>query len=76
MGGGQVALRGERSILNFGVQPNAVNESFLWQILEDSPQEKYYLSAKAAQGILRRAKERGKKLPALLEQALMKQAQD
>ena len=72
--GVQVRLRGGHSILNTGVQPNAVSESFLWQILEDSPQEKYYLSARAAQGILRRAKERGKKLPPMLEQALIAQS--
>jgi hypothetical protein len=36
--------------------------------------EKYYLSAKACQGILRRAKERGKELPEELRIALERQA--
>ena len=38
-------------------------------------QEKYYLSAKACLGILKRAKSRNKKLPELLETALMMQSQ-
>jgi hypothetical protein len=33
--------------------------------------EKYFLSARAAEGILRRAGRRGKKLPELLEKALL-----
>ena len=37
--------------------------------------QKYYLSQKACLGILRRASERGKKLPKVLETALKKQAQ-
>ena len=42
--------------------------------MEDSPPRKYYLSRKACLGILRRAHERGKPLPAELEQALKAQA--
>jgi DNA (cytosine-5)-methyltransferase 1 len=42
--------------------------------LEDSPPEKYYLSKAACQGILRRAKAKGKTLQTMLEQALIKQA--
>ena len=42
--------------------------------MADVPQ-KYYLSQKACLGILRRASERGKKLPDVLELALKKQAQ-
>jgi hypothetical protein len=44
----------------------------LSDILEtgDVPQ-RYYLSAKACAGILRRAEKRGKKLPAALEAALI-----
>ena len=38
-------------------------------ILLDAPQ-KYYLSAKACQGILNRAKKRGKELPTMLREAL------
>jgi hypothetical protein len=36
--------------------------------------QRYYLTAQAATGILRRARTRGKKLPPLLEQALELQA--
>jgi DNA (cytosine-5)-methyltransferase 1 len=61
-------------MLNIGECPNEENESFLSQILQDSPPEKYYLSQKACTGILRRAKERGKTLPPMLEQALKAQA--
>lgn len=72
--GVQVRLRGERWTLNIGESPSEEKESFLSQILEDSVQEKYYLSAQACMGILRRAKRRGKKLPEMLEQALIAQA--
>lgn len=61
---------------NIGESPNAAVESFLSRILqpmEDVP-EKYYLSAKACRGILRRAKERGKQLPEELRIALERQA--
>lgn len=37
--------------------------------------QKYYLSPRACLGILRRASERGKKLPDVLEIALRKQAE-
>ena len=56
---------------NFGAFPNAVEESSLWQILEDNVPEKYYLSEKACQGVLRRAEKRGKDLPILLHIALL-----
>ena len=57
---------------NIGECPNAAAESSLSQILQpmaDVP-EKYYLSPRACAGILRRAKERGKKLPEELRMAL------
>ena len=56
--------------LNFGECPSAVRESTLSQILEANAPEKYYLSAKAAAGILRRAEKRGKELPTMLKEAL------
>lgn len=59
---------------NFGESPKDVEESGLWQILEESVHPKYYLSAKACLGILRRAERRGKELPKLLKEALEKQA--
>jgi hypothetical protein len=47
--------------------------SSLADVLETSAQQKYYLSQKACEGILRRASKRGKKLPEALEKALVKQ---
>ena len=35
--------------------------------------DKYYLSAKACSGIIRRAEQRGRTLPAVLEEALRQQ---
>jgi hypothetical protein len=62
------------STLNFGECPSVVVESRLSQILEDTPPSKYFLSAKACAGILRRAMRRGKKLPPELEAALIRQS--
>ena len=55
-----------------GECPNAAVESSLSQILQPMTDvsEKYYLSPRACQGILRRAKERGKELPEELRIAL------
>ena len=64
-----------RSMLNTGAYPREECVSTLSQILMADVPQKYYLSQKAAQGILRRASERGKKLPEVLETALKKQAQ-
>lgn len=64
---------GDFSMLNFGESPSVESESFLWQILEDNVPDKYSLSAVACQGILRRAENKGKPLPPLLEQALLSQ---
>ena len=73
------ALLGEFSMHSFGEHPislyhNGVGESHLSQILEDSPHPKYSLSAKACHGILNRASRRGKKLPEMLEKALVEQS--
>ena len=51
--------------------PSVVRESTLSQILEDNAPEKYFLSARACEGILRRAEKRGKKLPLMLWEALV-----
>ena len=51
---------------------NDAEESLLSQILEPNASEKYSLSAKAAEGIIRRATGRGKPLPEVLESALKK----
>ena len=48
-------------------------ESFLWQILEEEVPQKYFLSNRACLGILRRSEKRGKPLPQVLKNALMKQ---
>lgn len=56
--------------------PHSVaEESRLSQILEVNPLPKYNLTAKACQGILRRAERRGKDLPKLLKAVLIRQSQ-
>ena len=65
-----IQLRGESLMPNFGAYPNAVEESFLSEILVEKALEKYYLSARACQGILNRAEKRGKQLPEVLRIAL------
>lgn len=42
----------------------------LWQVLEVDVHPRYFLSARAARGILRRAEKRGRDLPPILQQAL------
>ena len=65
---------GESMTLNIGESPNEEKESRLSQILEVTAPEKYSLSARACQGILRRAATRGKQLPEMLRTALERQA--
>lgn len=65
------ALRGELSTLNIGESPSVAVESRLSWILEDNVPERYYLSAKACQGILNRASRRGKELPEIPRTALL-----
>ena len=65
---------GDSSMLNTGEFPNVENVSRLSQILEDNVPEKYYLSQKACEGILRRAERMGKKLPDVLKTALEQQS--
>ena len=62
---------GDSLMLNTGEFPNAERESRLSWILEDNVPQKYYLSARACQGILTRASRRGKGLPELLKTALL-----
>ena len=66
--------RGDASMLNTGVSPREGKESSLWQILEERPHPRYYLTRKACLGILRRSAERGKELPPQLKEALEAQA--
>ena len=64
------ALLIEQLTLNSGEYPSVVAESTLSQILQANAPEKYYLSARACQGILNRAERRGKELPKMLKDAL------
>ena len=68
------ALLGEYTTRSFGECPSEENVSRLSQILEDCPLPKYSLSARACEGILRRAEKRGKELPAELKAALEAQS--
>lgn len=56
--------------------PSVENVSTLYTILTENVPQKYYLSAKACLGILRRAEQRGRTLPEVLETALKQQAQE
>lgn len=62
---------GDSLTLNIGECPREENVSLLSQILEVNVPQKYYLSARACQGILTRASRRGKALPDLLKTALL-----
>lgn len=62
---------GDSSMLNIGESPREESVSLLSQILEVNVPQKYFLSARACQGILTRASRRGKKLPDLLQMALL-----
>ena len=64
------ALLTEFLMLNTGESPSVAVESTLSSILEVNVPETYYLSARACEGILRRADRRGKQLPAMLKTAL------
>lgn len=63
-------LRGECWTLNISESPSAAVESSLSQVLETEVAQKYFLSPKAASGILRRSSGRGRSLPETLQQAL------
>ena len=65
---------GGSSMRNTGECPREEKESTLSQILEEHPPKKYYLTAAACKGILRRAEERGKPLPPQLQAALEMQS--
>lgn len=65
---------GEHLTRNIGEFPSEESVSTLSQILQVNVPEKYYLSQRACQGILRRASERGKELPEVLKKALERQA--
>lgn len=67
------ALLTELLTRNTGECPSVAVESTLSAILEADAPEKYCLSAKACEGILRRAERRGKELPDMLRKALEQQ---
>ena len=67
-------LHGAYMMRSFGECPSVAVESRLSQILEAEVHPKYYLSAKACEGILRRAERRGKELPPMLKDALERQS--
>lgn len=68
-------MLGEYTTRSFGECPNEENVSRLSAILEDTPHPKYYLSARACAGILRRAERHGKKLLEPLKAVLIQQSQ-
>ena len=72
---GDGAWLGECMTRNTGESPNVAVVSRLSQILEETPQAKYSLSAKACQGILRRAERREKDLPETLKAVLLMQSE-
>ena len=61
-------------LILFGETPWEAIPSRLSDILEEAPDPKYDLSPTACKGILRRAERRGKELPAVLREALERQA--
>lgn len=63
--------RGDSWTVNISEWPSVESVSLLSSTLEVNAPEKYYLSARACQGILTRASRRGKKLPDLLQTALL-----
>ena len=66
-----MACAGGYLTLNTSEWPSAAAVCSLSDILEMDVPQKYYLSAKAAAGILRRAEKRGKELPEALAVALV-----
>ena len=69
---GIATLNGEFWIRNSSEYPNDAVESSLGQVLLTEVDPRYSLSATACAGILRRASNRGKKLPMILQEALVK----
>jgi hypothetical protein len=67
-------LLGEYTTHSFGESPSEENESRLSQILQDDAPQRFFLSARACQGILNRAEKRGNELPEPLKKALEQQA--
>jgi hypothetical protein len=68
--GSGMAWRGEFWTRDFSESPKGGVGCLLLQVLEPTAPARYFLSAKAAKGILERANRRGKLLPPLLQEAL------
>ena len=66
-----MAFAGGYLTLSISEFPKDGDACSLSEVLEMDVPRKYYLSAKAAQGILRRAEKRGKELPDALREALI-----
>lgn len=62
---------GEDSMRKVGEFPKDASVSSLSSILEVNVPDRYYLSVRACEGILRRSEQRGKQLDPLLKQALL-----
>jgi hypothetical protein len=67
---GIASLSGAFWIRSSSEFPNAAVDCSLSDVLEETVDERYFLSQKACEGILRRASRRGKNLPLPLEEAL------
>lgn len=63
-------------MLNSSEYPNAAAVCSLSEVLETDVPSRYFLSATACQGILRRAEKRGRELPEALRMALSQVATD
>ena len=67
------ALPGEYTMRSFGEYPSEERGSRLSQILQEEVHLKYYLSGRACQGILNRAKRRKKEIPEEMKRILLTQ---
>lgn len=64
------ASLGEFITHNTGESPSVAEDCTLLDVLEPNAPQKYYLSAKACQGILNRGAKRGKDMPLTMKEAL------
>jgi cytosine-specific methyltransferase len=69
-----IVCLGEYLTLNISEYPKRAEECMLSDILETTVPSRYFLTAKACQGILRRCEKVGRPLPSRMKEALEKQA--
>jgi hypothetical protein len=62
-----MAFAGGYLTLSISDSPSTASACSLSEVLETDVQRKYFLSAEACRGVLRRAEKRGRRLPARLE---------